>query len=455
MIELGIVDLSAESRRRVTALVERWAWTTPDTRLSLPRISVHSLSPEEVRFHGALDVCVIGPELIGCDAAYVSTIRAQLPDKILLAVLDSRSYSFGLVEQLGRMGIDDVLVDSATSDEFFRRILLLQKRIQAHSRGRLIVVDSARGGVGRTWMAAAIAEGWYSKGSSVCVVDCDVVSQDLTRFLQVRPYVSEPLKLVVDQQRVVTSETASDCIRPIWDDEPRFVCMPPPSGGDESVWAGVAAQRAMVSVLETLVLKYDVVVVDTSGLLTVARNALLQVCDEVIFVINRDTSAAYANRQGLSFVAGLLRHDAQLSVLINDTGVGAAPISLLRDQVTLISGRKVSHVVIPRCARAMAWVCSGYTPYRFLSRNVRALLVPLDRPCPSDGGFVVGLSEPIREGLRRVRAWGSLRLRKGLSRDVPHSAGVERRALPGRALLALSPSIPEGEELVSKPVVLG
>jgi len=455
MIELGIVDLRAESRRRVTALVERWAWPTPDGRHSLPRVSVHSLSPEEVRFHGSLDACLIGPELIACDAAYVSTIRAQLPDKILVAILDSRSYSFGLVEQLGRLGIDDVLVDSATSDEFFRRILLLRKRIKTHKRGRIILVDSARGGVGRTWMAAAIAEGWYAKGGSVCVVDCDVVSQDLTRFLQVRPYVSESLKLLLDQQRVVTAETASDCTRPIWDDEPRFVCMAPPSGGDESVWAGVGAQRAMVSVLEALVLKYDAVVVDTSGLLTVARNALLNVCEEVIFVINRDTSAAYANRQGLSLLAGLVRHDARVSVLINDTGVGSAPVSLLRDQVAIIASRKVSHVVIPRCPQAMAWVCSGYTPYRFLGRSIHALVSFADGSCPSGARPIARIWECVRRRAGQLCRGVWLRVRKSSGSDASKSVEGGTRALPGRALLALSPSVPDQGELVSKPVVLG
>ena len=141
MIELGIVDLSADGRRRLSSLIERWSWKAPDSRVSVPRLSQHLLSPEEVRFHGSLDVIVVGPELVGCDAAFVNNLRQQIPDKILLCVLDSRTYSFGLVEQLGRLGVDDVLVDTATSDEFFRRILLLQRRVQNKKRGRLAVVD--------------------------------------------------------------------------------------------------------------------------------------------------------------------------------------------------------------------------------------------------------------------------------------------------------------------------
>ena len=91
MIELGIVDLSASARRHLASLVERWAWVSPESRVSTPRVSLHLLSPEEVRFHGALDVCVVGPELIACDAAYITTLRQELSDKLILCVVDSRT----------------------------------------------------------------------------------------------------------------------------------------------------------------------------------------------------------------------------------------------------------------------------------------------------------------------------------------------------------------------------
>ena len=230
MIEVGVVDLSAEGRRKLAALVERWAWVNPDSKnLSLPRLSTRLLSPEEVRFHGSLDVCLIGPELVACDAAYVATLRKQLSKQILICVLDSRSYSFGMVEQLGRLEVDDILMDTASSDEFFRRLVLLTRRVARRKEGKLVVVDSARGGVGCTFVAAGLAESHFIQGRSVCVVDGDVVSQDLTRFLQSKPFVNEPLKILLDQQRVQTLETVRECVFQVWADEARFVCMPPPA----------------------------------------------------------------------------------------------------------------------------------------------------------------------------------------------------------------------------------
>jgi MinD-like ATPase involved in chromosome partitioning or flagellar assembly len=458
MIELGIVDLSADGRRRLSSLIERWSWKAPDSRVSVPRLSLHLLSPEEVRFHGSLDVCVVGPELVGCDAAFVNNLRQQIPDKILLCVLDSRTYSFGLVEQLGRLGVDDVLVDTATSDEFFRRILLLQRRVKNKKRGRLAVIDAARGGVGRTFLTAALAEGWFSKGQRVCIVDCDVVSQDLTRFLQVRPHVNESLRLLVDQQRVVTSETVTECVRPVWLDEPRFACVAPAAGGDETLFAAPHVQRGFIAVIEALLLQYDRVVVDTSGLIRPACNALFQVCDDLFFVVNRDASAAYANRQALSLIAGFLRPDAQLMTVLNDNGVGSASVSLLKDQVVVIAGRPMSYVTVPRCAQAAAWVCSGSTPYRFLRRSLQPVL---STPDPSGlnsrsflrfGGVLAVWLTAIVKRLSVISAfWRRKRSRDSASNE-PWGA---QPTLAARSLLSIGCAIPDDGSLVSKPVLLG
>lgn len=458
MIELGIVDLSAEGRRRLSTLVEKWAWAPPGGKVSVSRISLHLLSPEEVRFHGDLDVCVIGPELVGCDAAFINSLRKQLPEKILLCVLDARTYSFGLVEQLGRLGVDDVLVDSASSDEFFRRILLLQRRVQSKKRGRLVVVDAARGGVGKTFITAAIAEGWFDKGHKVCMVDCDVLSQDLTRFMQVRPYVNEPLRILIDQERVVTSETVTECVRDVWINESRFGCVAPPAGCDESLFSSQHAQRGFIAVLEALLLQYDRVIVDTSSLLTPARNALFQICDDVQFVVNRDASAAYANRQALSLIAGFLKPSATLTTVLNDTGVGSAAISLLREQVVVIAGKEVGDIVIPKTQQATTWMCSGHTPYKFLRRNLESVFVEpemkeragslLSRLLGYLGGAVLSLVQYLT---------GMLRIGRGLKKRA--SASNEpwgaTPSLGSPALLSSQLEASDEGALVSKPVLLG
>jgi MinD-like ATPase involved in chromosome partitioning or flagellar assembly len=455
MIELGIIDLSADGRRRIASLIEKWAWVSPDSRVSTPRVSLSLLSPEEIRFNGSLDVCVIGPELIGCDAAFIQTIRQQLPGKLILCVLNQEIYSFGLIEQLGRLGVDDVLLDTATSDEFFRRLVLLQRRLNHKHKGRLIIVASARGGVGCTFVAASLAEGYLAVGKRVCVVDCDVISQDLTRFLQVKPHVSESMRLLLDQQRVVTSETVAECCEPIWSDEPNIACVPPAAGQDESIFATPRAARSLTSILEVLQTQHDVLVVDAAALPAPIMSALFQICDEAVFVANRDPAGAFAHRQCLLLISGCVRPDAQVSVVINDNSVATASLSMLRAEALAVPGRATRQIILPRTPKASRWPCSGATPYQFLGRHVDRLIeVPLDsedttaheKISASDGWFATSFGW-MGSFMSTFRA----RKRRGFSEEPGTSTRPDRHVFP--ALGFTDDSIREGE-LVSKPVLL-
>jgi MinD-like ATPase involved in chromosome partitioning or flagellar assembly len=455
MIELGIIDLSADGRRRIASLIEKWTWASPDSRVSTPRVSLTLLSPEEIRFNGALDVCVIGPEVIGCDAAFIHTIRQQLPGKLMLCVLTHQIYSFGVVEQLGRLGVDDVLLDTASSDEFFRRLVLLQRRLSHKQKGRLVVVGSSRGGVGCTFLAASLGEGLLNAGKRVCVVDCDVISQDLTRFLRVKPHVSEPLRLLLDQQRVVTSETVAECCTAVWSDEPNVVCMPPAAGQDETIFATPRAARTLTAILEVLQTQHDFVVVDTGSLPALTTSALYQICDEAVFVANRDPGGAFAHRQALLLISGCARPDALITVVINDNSVATASLSVLWRDALSVPGRETRQVFIPRTPKASRWPCSGATPYQFLDRFVDPLV---ERSCGGEGSVLRNLFDPnggwLAASIARVD-WVVSKFRSGkrgrLSEEPETPTPAEQQVFPALGFT----DHPFGEgELVSKPVIL-
>ncbi len=456
MIELGIVDLSASARRRLAALVERWAWASPDSRVSAPRVSVHLLSPEEVRFHGGLDVCVVGPELLACDVAYLTSLRKELADKLILCVLDARTQSLGVVEQLGRLGVDDVLLESAGADEFIRRLVLLQRRMRNKTRGKIVVVDSARGGVGATFVAAATAEAAVASGETVCVLDCDTSSHDLTRFLRVKPHVSEPLRLLVEQQRLITAETVSECLHEVWSDEPRLKCVPPPAGCDDGSLSSPSAARSLVEVLETLASLHERVVVDASPLGAGARHAVYGAADELLFVANADPSGAFANRQALGLISGTLRADAALTVVLNDNSRTSAPAALMRREVLATPGREARFARIPYSARAARWACSGQTPYRSLRRHILALTkpgAPAAKHAAVSGLPGRGVEWIVSLGLAAARLLG-VRRREEMPVGTGRMRDGEGKSREPLAIGFAQGLLAEGD-LVSKPVLFG
>lgn len=455
MFELGIVDLSASARRRLAALVERWAWVSPESRIATPRISIHLLSPEEVRFHGSLDVCVVGPELVGCDAAYITTLRRELTDKLIICVLDARTQSFGVIEQLGRLGVDDVLLETATGDEFLRRLVLLQRRLRSRQRGRVVMVDAARGGVGCTFIAAALAEGCADQKKRTCVVDCDYLSQDLTRFLQVKPFVSEALRLLVEQQRMVTGETVSDCVHSVWADEPLLHCMPPPAGSDDGTLAPAVATRAFIDIIETLAVLHERVIVDASSLSAGVKRALYYASDLVVFVANRDPAAAFANRQALSLVSASMRVDSQLHVVLNDCGRPAASRALLERDVLSVLGRSRQCVYLPHSTRAARWACSGRTPFAFLRRHFLPLLHASTADDAASRGTVgMGVRawcDVVGRIVARLLSW---RRKKEMPLEAESNCGRGDTSYEPLSLGFTENLLTQGE-LVSKPVLLG
>ena len=196
------------------------------------------------------------------------------------------------------------MLDSATSEEFFRRLVLLQRRVSGRARAKVIVVNGSRGGVGTTFVTASLGEASLAKGRKTCVIDCDVRSQDLTRFLRVRPCVSEAVRLCVDQQQVVTSELIAECSCQVWGDVENLVCIPPPAGGDEAVFSSQRAARAFVSFIEGAQSLYETIVIDCARLPGTVIQSLYQIADHGILVLNRDPSGAFASRQSLALMAG-------------------------------------------------------------------------------------------------------------------------------------------------------
>jgi len=247
----------------------------------------------------------------------------------------------------------------------------------------------------------------------------------------------------------------------VWLDEPRLVCVSPAAGGDESFFSAARVQRGFAAVIEALLLQYDRVVIDTSGLVSAAKSTLFQICDQTFFVVNRDASAAFANRQALSLIAGFLKPDAALATMINDTGVGTSSVALLKEQVVVIAGRAISYITVPRSPKAAAWVCSGYTPYRFLRRSLRDVVFAAKGGEPLKEGFLfLKAAKSTLVGLKRIVGRWALFDRFRWRKSGRNSASGEPwgvrptlDAPPG--LLSIGHAIPDDNLLVSKPVLLG
>ena len=167
MLRLTVVDLSAESRSNIArALSELQESDSPESAI-LPRISIQQLTVEELKFHSAPDICVIGNEIIEKDLNLISKIKKLLPDTPLIARISLERDRLPLIEDLARMGIDDTILDQTDSQSFYKKIILLCRRPKKDKTGHLILVDSAKGGLGVTSIVAGLAEAGVDSGLSL------------------------------------------------------------------------------------------------------------------------------------------------------------------------------------------------------------------------------------------------------------------------------------------------
>lgn len=366
MIRIAVIDYSAEARSRILEQLDTFLRSDiPEIQLA-PRISLKPLSIQEINFHSAPDVCLIGPELINKEMTEISRIKKLFPNTPILVWLDQQLSNLNVIEQIARQGADDFLSFDTSAQYFFKRLLILSRKTIRQSSGKLIVVDGGKGGVGVTTVVAALAELVSSKAQKVVIVDCDFETQDCSRFLQCRPFINENLRLILDEERAISEESVDQCLSLVWQDDKFLRCMAAVADNDDLYNPKSNATRIFMSVLEILDSSNDLVVIDIGCARSNLQKMLYRVADKLIFVINDDPASFYASVEKLTRARSQLSAGAQLCVLENNVGLSGLGNRLLRKEFSRaakIVDSQWSPEPISFCKVGQRWPGSGATFY--------------------------------------------------------------------------------------------
>lgn len=376
MLKIVVVDTSAESRGKlVDRLHTLLAGAGPALEL-LPRIDIRPSAPEEIRFQEAPQLCIVGPTVIKANLVQVGTFRSQWPESPLVACLAEDSAELSTIEQLSRYGIDDIITLSTTAPEFLRRLVLLCRKSRKTKAGRLIVVDSGKGGLGVTSLAAALADAFASRGSKVTLVDFDTESQDLSRFIQARPFINESLQLLFDRQRPVSEEFVEQSIVHLWEHgRGSLSCMPPVPESEKLYGAESASARILISVFEILDFRSHFVIVDVGSARGALLRTLYRIADSVLFVVSNDPAALYASTNRFTELRGYLAPGAQIRLLINSLRPrGLRSKALVNEFARTVGIHQADWLstTIPYCAVAERWPGSGSTLFSLGKRSLKS-----------------------------------------------------------------------------------
>lgn len=374
MITVFVVDRTAEGRKRLSEDVQRFMSAPVVDGTHPPRLSIKSLSPEEIRFHSAPHLVIVGDELIGKEVSEVAKLRKLFPTSAIMAKVPPALNTLPFIEQLARFGADEVLTASTTREEFFRKVILLSRNGTKLKSGTLILVDGGKGGVGTTSIAAGLGELFIDSGKKVVLVDLDFETQDLSRFLQTKPFINEPLSLLLSQTHAIIEESVVKALTQVWADNENLFVLTPPPDGDEYYDSRSPIARLFLLVIEVLDSLFDYVIVDMGHARGALRRTLYRVADSVVFVVNHDPAALYSSADKLSRATSELSPDTNITIVENGSVSSGLPSKILKKELfesTRLDPALTPYILVPDCSSGRVWPASGSSMYARGKRSVR------------------------------------------------------------------------------------
>lgn len=377
MLTVAIVDDLAESRIRLSSEINR-TFSQPGSDFHLlPRINVVPLALQELKFHARPHVVIVGPGLIEREITTVASIRSQLPEARILALVPSDRNRIGAVEHLIRLGADDVVDAQAHGRELLTRLVLLARRVERKRGGKLLLVEGVKGGVGATSLVAGFAEVLAKESKSVVVVDGDVINRGLSRYLRARPLINENLQLILDGLRASTLEFVAQtkCVVAVSNLE--IGCVTPVSDDAQMYNADGAWIRHFMSTIEALDEASDYVIVDIANFSGSLRDALYRAADGVVLVASQDPACLPATIDRVKSATGVLSPETPIVILRNERDRDGISLGVWEKELQRISGVenvKVAPRAIPYSAAASRWPVSGFTLASLGSKQMTAAI---------------------------------------------------------------------------------
>lgn len=380
MLELLILDKSAESRNKIRNRICDFIYTGSQSVDILPRVSVKSISLEELNFQKSPKLILVGSEILIKDRGVISDIKTLFPNAVVVAWINDNLNKLFVIEELARLGVSDVFLENITANEFFRKLIILVRKTNKKQNSKIILVDSGKGGSGVTSIVAALGEVYLDKGKKVLLVDCDVESQDLSRFLQVRPFINENLGVILDGLKPITQDSLKECYYNVWEDEENLYLMTPTIDAENIYSIKSSYYKNFLSVFENLDTIFDYIIVDVACFKGILKTSLYRVCDILLVIVNNDPASIFANLELIKNSKNLLSANAKLYIIENKHDETLIPSDILKNEVltsSLLLDDSYFTYSLKTSKSAAKWPGSGATLYSAADGDFQKILFSL------------------------------------------------------------------------------
>jgi MinD-like ATPase involved in chromosome partitioning or flagellar assembly len=380
-MKLLILDFSTEAQAFCAKRIE--AFNQSD--MEMLDLQVHLVNEHDYTEKlDEADVLVLGSGLGDRATAIARQAMSAVPWLHIIMFVRDDLYGGGAFRSAHACGVRKVFPDSASPLDFLQELVAIHAEFRREGRtreGRIIAVTHAKGGVGATSVAAALAEVCSVFRRRTMLWDMDVETRDLSRSLTVNGAEAKVVSAWVNGSRDISRQSLTDALIPISSEV--SVLMPPDRMAESmDLICHTDGMSIVQRVAELARVLFDVIIVDTAGRMGPASGALLRVADEVVIVIDDTILGLTAVDLYLSFVKTLVGGSDRIVFVVNPYSgalLGVDQIAAELEPAHGLGQMPWRLPPVPNDPRAALWPGSGRTLYSMGQKQTRAVLETIAR----------------------------------------------------------------------------
>lgn len=375
-MKLLILDITTEAQAYCAKRFEAFA---PADREMLD-LQVHLVSDRDYtdKIEQA-DVLVIGSGMGDRAQTVARQAMTIVPWLHIIMFVNDEAYHGGAFRAAHAAGVRKVFPDSASPLDFLQELVSIHAEFRRKGRTReakVIAVTHAKGGVGATSIAAALAEVCTRFSKRTLLWDLDVETRDLSRSLIVNGPEAKVVSGWVNGSREITRDSLSEALTPISSDV--SVLMPPDRMTESmELVCSIDSMPIVRRVTELARVLFDVIIIDTGGRIGPATGSLVQQADTVLVVIDDTILGLTAVDLFLSFIKPLVPSSDNLLFLVNPYSgalLGVPQIAAELEPAHNLGERPWRLPPVPNDPKAALWPGSGRTLYGMGQKSTRMVI---------------------------------------------------------------------------------
>lgn len=364
-MKLLIVDKTTEAQARCAKRIE--SFSRGD--LEMLDLKVKLVSDRDFADRAAdADVVVIGSGMGEAGIALAHQANALSPRPQLIMFVTDDAYGGGAFRLAHSAGVRKVFPEGGSPLDFLQELVAINTEFRREGRtheGKVVVVAHAKGGVGATSIAAALADVCGQYGRRTLLWDLDVETRDLSRSLKVSGEEARVVSAWVSGEQEINRDTLRTAVIPVSND---VAVLTTPDRLAESMDLVCHTESMAIAqrIAEVARADNDVVIIDTAGRLGPATGALIRNADIVLVVIDDSVLGVTAVDLFLSFVKSVVGSPERICFLVNPFAGSISSVEQIAAELEpthRLGDRPWRLAPLPHDSKASLWPGSGKTLY--------------------------------------------------------------------------------------------